>query len=72
MEIDFLILADTVEAVNGKLYMMGGGWNQLTIPQFPAPIRLGIALGLLVPSDNAGQKHQLQLTISDLDKRLVI
>lgn len=31
MNTEWLILADYVEFANGKLYMMGGGWDQLTI-----------------------------------------
>src|SRR2546425_276377 len=71
MEIDFLIVADAVEAVNGKLYMLGGGWNQVTLSQFPAPVRIGIALGLLVPLSDMSEKHQLQVTIFDPNNRLV-
>ncbi|HXW82890.1 MAG TPA: hypothetical protein VEJ86_00655 [Candidatus Binataceae bacterium] len=50
MEIDFLQIADAAEAVNGKLYMLGGGWTRFNAPAFPAPVRLAICLGLLVDS----------------------
>ena len=36
MEIEFLILADYAEAINNKLYIMGGAWNQITAPMFEA------------------------------------
>ena len=35
MEIGFLMLSDHSEAVNGKLYMVGGGWNVLRLPELP-------------------------------------
>ena len=41
MEIGFLILTDHSEALNGKLYAMGGGWNMLRFHAAagPAPVR---------------------------------
>ena len=29
--IEWLILADAAEVVGGKLYLMGGGWDRLTV-----------------------------------------
>ncbi len=54
MEIEFLHIADAVDAVNGKLYMLGGCWNQHRSRSFPTSIRIGIAVGLLVTAEEAG------------------
>ena len=39
VEIDFMLLADKAEVLGGKLYMMGGAWDRLTInditPRWP-------------------------------------
>jgi len=38
MELEFVLIADAVENVNGKLYLLGGGWYQFTSHSFP-PLR---------------------------------
>ena len=30
MKIDYLILADWAEVINGKIYLQGGGWSAIT------------------------------------------
>jgi hypothetical protein len=72
MEIEFLIIADAAEVVNNKLYMMGGGWNQWRSPTYPAPIRLGIAIGLLVPWDETNEKHPVRLSVVDADGKAIV
>ena len=72
MEIEFLIMADATEAVNNKLYMMGGGWDRWHSPSYPAPIRLGIAVGLLVPWDETNEKHPVRLAIVDADGKPIV
>ena len=67
MEIEFLILADSVQAVSGKLYMLGGGWNRRTSASFPSPATMGIAIGLLVPWDETNQTHRVTISILDED-----
>jgi hypothetical protein len=48
-EIEFLLLADAAENANGKLYVMGGGWDRFGSQNFPTVARLGIAASVLVP-----------------------
>ena len=81
MEIGFLMLADHSEAVNGKLYMVGGGWNVLRLPELPHEWGFHIALGLDVAWSETNQPHNLQVGIHDpdgvelsegLDQRLVM
>ena len=67
MEIGFLLLADHSEAVNGKLYMVGGGWNVLRLPELPHEWGFHIALGLDVAWDETNQPHNLQVNIHDPD-----
>jgi hypothetical protein len=60
-------LADGVQASEGKLYVMGAGWNRLATRRFPTRHdRVGIgALVVLEPGD-AGQ-HALTLRLLDPD-----
>ena len=67
MEIGFLMLADHSEAVNGKLYMVGGGWNVLRLPELPHEWGFHIALGLDVAWDETNQPHNLQVNVHDPD-----
>ncbi len=67
MEIGFLLLADHSEAVNGKLYMTGGGWNVLRLPELPHEWGFHIALGIDVAWDETNRRHDLQVNLHDPD-----
>lgn len=66
--IDFLILADRAEALNGKLYVMGGGWDRYTVQDFRQPVSISFALGILVPWNATSRERTIQVTIEDLDR----
>lgn len=72
MEIEFLILADSVQAVNGKLYMLGGAWDRWTSGAFPTPVQFGIAVGLIVPWDETNQRHGVSISIVDEDGSQIV
>jgi hypothetical protein len=63
LELGFLLLADHSEALNGKLYAMGAGWNMLRAPELPFEWSFGIALGIDVSWDETNRKHTLELEI---------
>jgi hypothetical protein len=65
--VDFLILADHAEAINGKLYLMGGGWDRLWVADFGQPHRLAIAVGVLVPWNATNRQHDLALLLEGED-----
>ena len=65
--IDFLILADRVEAVNSKLYMMGGAWDRILVADFGQPVELSLAVGVLIPWGETNEDHQLIITLEDAD-----
>ena len=71
MRVGILLLADSAEALDGKLYTLGAGWNMLRFPQLPAPWSFSIALGLDVPWDATNQRHSLALRIDDPDGEVV-
>lgn len=62
-----MMLADAVQASEGKLYILGGGWN-ITGPD-PAPF--GIALLFSVPWDASNQRHVFEITLLDEDGEAV-
>src|SRR6266540_1014579 len=67
--VDFFILADHAEAVNGKLYLMGGGWDRIFVSDFNKSVDIAFALGVLVPWNATNMRHTIQITIEDLDRK---
>jgi hypothetical protein len=53
-----LLLCDHAEAVGGKLYINGGGWNVLLRPG--VPVNVSLAILIEVPWDEAGTEHHLR------------
>ncbi len=62
-----LLLADSAQAVDGKLYILGGGWSVTG----PEPTPMAIALKLEVPWDETNRKHAWRLELIDSDGRPV-
>lgn len=63
-----LLLADFAEAINGKLYIMGGGWSITA----PAPGPMALAVKIEVPWTEANKKHQLTMELVDDDGQPVV
>jgi hypothetical protein len=63
-----MLLADAAQAVDGKLYILGGGWS-ITGP-IPSPS--AIALKIDVPWDQANKKHRWDLSLLDGDGHSVL
>lgn len=62
-----MMAADAVEAIGGKLYILGGGWDIMTVGSFAQPITFGLACTLLVPWNETDDDHTLTLAIEDAD-----
>jgi hypothetical protein len=63
-----ILLADSAQAVDGKLYILGGGWS-VTGPQ-PRPSALAVKIE--VPWDQANRKHTWELSLLDADGKSVL
>ena len=66
VEIDFVILADFAQAVQGKLNLIGAGWNLHHAQQYPSPLHFGVGIGILVPWSLTNRKHSFTFGISKL------
>ena len=68
MEVEWLILAEAAQIVGGKLYLLGGGWDRLTINQ-PMPIakRLAVAASFRVPWNETNIRHTFKIEFADAD-----
>lgn len=71
IEIDFLILADWAETINGKLYIQGGGWDRKLAPSENQPISFAIVAGILIPWHLTNQEHQFILSLETGDGTIV-
>src|SRR5665811_383920 len=71
MEVNAFI-ADDVEAVNGKLYALGAGWDVIRTRQLPTRHDLlGLGVIIRVPYIATNQKHTLEVGIEDDDGGIV-
>jgi hypothetical protein len=70
-EIDYLLVADRAEVVNGKLYLMGGSWDRIGPPSFPHRMMLGIALGVRIPFAHTDDQHSVAIELHHEGTRLV-
>ena len=67
MELDAFV-ADSVVAVDGKLYAQGAGWNVITTPQLPVRhARIGLGLIIHVPYTATNTMHRFDVRLDDSD-----
>jgi hypothetical protein len=62
-----LMLADSAQVADGKLFVLGGGWN-ITGPQ---PVPFALAALIEVPWSGTNRKHAFKFEMIDLDGRPV-
>jgi hypothetical protein len=70
-EVDYLLVADRAEVVNGKLYLMGGSWDRIQPQQFPHRMMLGIAVGVRIPFVFTEDQHTVAIEIQHEGERQV-
>ena len=63
-----MLLADAAQAIENKLYVLGGGWS-ITGPD---PTPSAIAIVLKVPWDEANARHDLRIELIDADGRPIL
>ena len=70
-ELEFVLLADHTEAVNGRLNALGAGWTDQyrgdTQGGGPPITHFGIGVSVLVPWTETNRAHRLGLRIEDED-----
>ncbi len=65
LQVDAFI-ADTVEAINGKLYAHGAGWSMLSAPSVPVRHpRIGIGAIIRVPYTATNTEHKVEIRLED-------
>lgn len=62
----YLMTADYAEAMNGKIYIHGGGWDQILVTSgFPFTRQISIALGIDVPWEDPPSEHPFRVHIRE-------
>ncbi|MCI0890051.1 MAG: hypothetical protein J4O04_04520 [Chloroflexi bacterium] len=64
VEIDFVLLGDFAQASNGKLTVVGAGWNIWNTPKYPNDLPFGLGIGFLVPWNETNRKHKFTFKIA--------
>lgn len=71
--VDVALLADAVQASQGKLFVLGGGWDVLTVRSLPARHpSMGIGLRVRVPWGWPGESVRLDVELQDEDGKSVL
>jgi len=66
--IEFALLADAVQAMNGKLFVLGGGWDTIWVRSFPARHHtMAIGTRLRIPWSSEPQTFELTVQLVDED-----
>ena len=68
MELDFAFLADAADVPMGKLFVMGGAFDTIHVPGFPATHpTLAVVIRLLLSPNDLDRKHKLEVLLLDAD-----
>lgn len=65
--VEYVIMAEHVEVINGKFYMMGAGWNQMGLQTYAQPVQLKMAIRILMPWNKANIKMPFRMSVVDSD-----
>lgn len=65
-------LADSVEAVQGKIYALGIGWDVIYTAALPTThSRVGLGILVEVPYTETNKDHEIQIKLVDEDGQLI-
>ncbi|MBI4318435.1 MAG: hypothetical protein HY675_08085 [Chloroflexi bacterium] len=67
VEVEWVMTADSAQVVGNKLYVLGGGWDSLTINSVPAQHAMAVAISIKVPWHETNQKHKFAMDVATED-----
>src|SRR5437660_12501419 len=65
MRVEFVMVADAAQVVDGKLYVLGGAWNQYRCTAFPTQVSVSIVTSILVEADETDRGIPISLMLAD-------
>lgn len=57
-----MLLCDAAQSVGGKLYILGGGWSQLQVPEGGA-LTVALAMKVTIPWDRSNERIPLRVVL---------
>lgn len=67
MDIQHVLVADYAEIVNGKLYLMGGGWDTYYAREIPVQMRVAVTIGVSIEWEETNQRIPVYAYLEDDD-----
>ena len=68
MDVEWLIPADAAQVTSNKLYLLGGGWDKLTINRaLPSTHQMAVAASFRVGWNETNERHNFEIEIVDAD-----
>jgi Family of unknown function (DUF6941) len=67
VEIRVMLAADAAQAVGGKLYVLGGGFDRINMPSVPFQFRFDLAMLIEVPWVSTNQPYEVVVELLDAD-----
>lgn len=64
-----MLLCDYAEELGGKLYVMGGGWSRLFMPN--QPVNMALAIKMHVPWNETNRAHNIGVRLVTQDEEPV-
>jgi hypothetical protein len=64
MDLEFILLADKAEGINGKLYILGGGWDRIFPHTLPSIVTYDVVISLRFTKEEQGDQI-LQVVLED-------
>jgi len=71
--LSFIMVADAAQSIGGKVYVLGGGWDRILLPEVPGRpiVPFSVAAGLAVPWHMTNRKLSFSIDLRDADGRMV-
>lgn len=66
------MICDGVQAVQGKLYVLGGGWDRLFVAKFPTEHTVSLAVKLAIPFQDTNERLPLRMEVLGEDGQPVV
>lgn len=72
MELDYAFFADSAASPDRKLYVLGGGFSTVQLPQIPGRITFAVCAGFRFNEFDAGKTYEVEMRFVDDEAKLVI
>lgn len=72
MDVEWLMVADSAQVINNKLYALGGGWETIAPQSLPVRLKFSVALAIRVEWTEANQGWPVEVEVAFDDPRQVL